>query len=126
MGSTERIISRPAPIHEALDDSALSYCSAGRANALDLIRATRAGVVLCPSDISLEALADTGKTYIVVENPRLSFLRLVNVLYPQPRPRGIHPTAVIDPKAKIGKDVYIGPYSTIGECEIGDETVIQG
>ncbi|MBZ0286100.1 MAG: UDP-3-O-(3-hydroxymyristoyl)glucosamine N-acyltransferase, partial [Anaerolineae bacterium] len=28
--------------------------------------------------------------------------------------------------AKIGRDVYIGPYCTIGECEIGDATVIHG
>ena len=126
IGPTERTITRAVPIHEAPDDSTMSYCSAKRANALDLIRETRAGVVLCPTDVSIDEFAASGKTYIVVENPRLSFLRLVNILYPQPRPHGIHATAVIDPNAKIGKDVYIGPYSTIGECEIGDETVIHG
>ena len=37
----------------------------------------------------------------------------------------IHETAVIDPSAKIGKDVHIGPYSVIGpEVEIGDGTWI--
>ena len=45
----------------------------------------------------------------------------------------IHETAIIDPSAKIGKDVTIGPYSVIGpEVEIGDgchirsHVVIQG
>lgn len=45
----------------------------------------------------------------------------------------IHPTAIIDESAKIGKDVSIGPYSIIGaNVEIGDGTwigphvVIQG
>ncbi len=45
----------------------------------------------------------------------------------------IHETAIIDPTAKIGKDVTIGPYSVIGaRVEIGDSTwigphvVIQG
>jgi UDP-N-acetylglucosamine acyltransferase len=37
----------------------------------------------------------------------------------------IHETAIIDPSAKLGKDVHIGPYSVIGpEVEIGDGTWI--
>ncbi len=37
----------------------------------------------------------------------------------------IHSTAIIDPTAKIGKDVHIGPYTVIGaEVEIGDGTWI--
>lgn len=38
----------------------------------------------------------------------------------------IHPTAIIDPTARIGSDVEIGPYSIIGpDVEIGDGTWIQ-
>ena len=38
----------------------------------------------------------------------------------------IHPTAIIDPAAKIGQDVHIGPYSIIGaDVEIGDGTWVQ-
>lgn len=37
----------------------------------------------------------------------------------------IHPTAIVDPGAKIGANVEIGPYSIIGpHVEIGDNTVI--
>ena len=37
----------------------------------------------------------------------------------------IHPTALIDPGAKLGADVCVGPYSVIGEnVEIGDGTWI--
>lgn len=37
----------------------------------------------------------------------------------------IHPTAVIDPGAKLGKNVTVGPYSVIeGDCEIGDDVFI--
>lgn len=39
----------------------------------------------------------------------------------------IHPTAIIDPTAKVGGGVTIGPYSIIGpHCEIGDKSVISG
>ena len=38
----------------------------------------------------------------------------------------IHPTAIIDKKAKISKNVEIGPYSVIGPgVEIGENTIIQ-
>jgi UDP-N-acetylglucosamine acyltransferase len=45
----------------------------------------------------------------------------------------IHPTAVVDPRARIAPDVEIGPYALIGEhveigagCRIGAHTVITG
>lgn len=38
----------------------------------------------------------------------------------------IHPTAIIDPSAKIGADVTIGPYCIIGAgVELGDGTTLQ-
>jgi UDP-N-acetylglucosamine acyltransferase len=38
----------------------------------------------------------------------------------------IHPTAILDPHARIGADVEIGPFSTIGpEVMIGDNTIVQ-
>ena len=38
----------------------------------------------------------------------------------------IHKTAIIDPKAKIGSNVEIGPYCVIGpDVEIGENTIIQ-
>src|SRR4030081_2283184 len=34
---------------------------------------------------------------------------------------GIHPTALIDPKARLAKDVEVGPYSIVGpQVEIGE------
>ena len=37
----------------------------------------------------------------------------------------IHPTAIVDPGAKLGSNVEIGPYSIIGpNVEIGDSTRI--
>jgi UDP-N-acetylglucosamine acyltransferase len=38
----------------------------------------------------------------------------------------IHPTAIVDPNAKIGHDVQIGAFSIIGpQVTIGDKTVVQ-
>lgn len=41
------------------------------------------------------------------------------------RPGSIHPTALVDPSARIGDGVTIGAYSVIGpEVEIGDRTTV--
>jgi UDP-N-acetylglucosamine acyltransferase len=41
-------------------------------------------------------------------------------------PELIHPTAIIDPKARLGADVHVGPYCIIGpDVEIGDGTWLQ-
>jgi UDP-N-acetylglucosamine acyltransferase len=38
----------------------------------------------------------------------------------------IHPTAIIDPSARLGKDVHVGPYCIIGAgVELGDECWLQ-
>jgi UDP-N-acetylglucosamine acyltransferase len=38
----------------------------------------------------------------------------------------IHPTAVVDPAALIGREVEIGPYAVIGaQVSIGDNTIVQ-
>jgi len=109
-----------------VSELAITFCNKIGADARELIRSTKAGVVLCCNDRSLAELAVRGKTLIQVRNPRLSFLRLIGAVFAEPRPRGIHPTAVIDPDAKIHPDVYIGPFTYVGKCEIGEGTVIYG
>jgi UDP-3-O-[3-hydroxymyristoyl] glucosamine N-acyltransferase len=61
-------------------------------------------------------------TLIRVENAYEAFASLLRLVdQARPRKQGIHPTAVIESTARIGCDVYIGPFSYIGEnCIIGD------
>jgi UDP-3-O-[3-hydroxymyristoyl] glucosamine N-acyltransferase len=61
-------------------------------------------------------------TLIKVENAYEAFASLLRLVdQARPRKKGIHPTAVIEPTAKIGNDVFIGPYAYIGEnCIVGD------
>jgi UDP-N-acetylglucosamine acyltransferase len=38
----------------------------------------------------------------------------------------VHPTAIVDPNAKIGADVQIGPFSIVGpDVTIGEQTIVQ-
>jgi UDP-3-O-[3-hydroxymyristoyl] glucosamine N-acyltransferase len=126
IGPTERVITHPAPIHEAQSGLAITFCSKVGPEAQELIRSTKAGVVLCANDQSLDKLMISEKTLIKVANPRLSFIRLIKAIFAELTPRGIHPTAVIDPGAKIHENVYIGPFTYIGKCEIGEGAIIHG
>ena len=61
-----------------------------------------------------------------VEDPYLSFARALELFHqPLRYAPGVHATAVVDPTAKIGTGVHIGPYVVIDEdVEIGDRAVL--
>jgi UDP-3-O-[3-hydroxymyristoyl] glucosamine N-acyltransferase len=70
---------------------------------------------LCPQ-------LDIGATLIKVENSYEAFASLLRLVdQARPRKKGIHATAIIETTAKIGSDVFIGPFTYVGEnCIIGD------
>ncbi len=61
-----------------------------------------------------------------VEDPYLSFARALELFHqPLRYAPGVHPTAVIHPTAKIGRDAHIAPYVIVDEhVEIGDHAVL--
>jgi UDP-3-O-[3-hydroxymyristoyl] glucosamine N-acyltransferase len=63
-----------------------------------------------------------GATLIRVENSYEAFASLLRLVdQARPRKKGIHPTAIIETTAKVGSDVFVGPYTYIGEnCTIGN------
>jgi UDP-3-O-[3-hydroxymyristoyl] glucosamine N-acyltransferase len=65
-------------------------------------------------------------TLIRVDNAYEAFASLLQLVeQSKPRKKGIHPTAVIEHSAKIGKDAYVGAYAYIGEfCIVGDNCLI--
>lgn len=125
-GARERAITQAAPIRGAQHDQCVTFCSKAGADGLDVIRATKAGVVLCEKSVAADERARGSRTLVIVRAPRESFARLVRALFGEPRPRGIHPTAVVDPEARISESTYIGPFTYVGKCEIGEGTVIWG
>jgi UDP-3-O-[3-hydroxymyristoyl] glucosamine N-acyltransferase len=87
------------------------------------LRKTGASAVFVP----LEFSEQTAAAQIHVANPSKAFEQVVLKLAPKPIAfaAGIHPTAVVDPTAKIGKGVSIQPYAVIESgTVIGDNTVI--
>jgi len=60
------------------------------------------------------------------KNPYLSFARALELFHkPAKYAPGVHPTAVVDTSARIGKGAHVGPYVVIGEnVEIGANAVL--
>lgn len=80
--------------------------------------ATQAGVVI----LQPEDAAACPTNCLVTPDPYLSYARLASVFaaYRVASP-GIHCSALIDPAARIGNGVSVGPHVVIGaRCEIGD------
>jgi UDP-3-O-[3-hydroxymyristoyl] glucosamine N-acyltransferase len=89
-----------------------------------LVEGTKASAVVAPFDF-----AAPGKNLIGVENPSLAFAQILTALIDGivPAFRGIHPAAMIDGAAQIGKDVSVGPYTIIERgAKVGERTVIFG
>ena len=89
-----------------------------------LPRAARslAQCVIVSPDAKLE-----GKTLLRAANPKLAFAQAAAALLERRRvaAAGVHPTAVIAPNVRMGKDVAVGPYAVIEEgAEIGEGTQI--
>jgi len=89
-----------------------------------LLKTTKASAVVVPQEVAFP-----GKNLLRCENPSLAFAKIVSAVVEGVRPgfQGIHPTAVIDPQAILGKDVAVGPYAIIEKgVGIGDGTIIYG
>lgn len=108
----------------------LSFLEAGHALAAALA-ATGASAVLIPARgeeaAALQQQASArGLAWIALADPRLGFAEALEALYPRrPRPAGIHPSAVVDPEARLGAGVHVGAQAVIaGQVRIGDGCTI--
>lgn len=85
--------------------------------------------------------AEAGRTCVVVDDPKLAFIRVLRALHPPVAPGGIHPRAVvegvvgadctvgpgavIEASATLGDRVRVGPNAVIGAgCVVGDDSTV--
>ncbi|MBD2156089.1 UDP-3-O-(3-hydroxymyristoyl)glucosamine N-acyltransferase [Leptolyngbya sp. FACHB-16] len=91
------------------------------------LKTTIAQGLILPMDREMQQQALAHEVvWIGSRNPRLLFAEAIALFYKpfQPAP-GIHPTAIIDPSVKLGRDVSIGAYVVIQpDVVIGDGVCI--
>lgn len=104
---------------ETGDPNALGFAES--AKYLARAKSQGIGALLVPND-----LASEGVPCIRVENPRMAFFHLLHLVdRPYPIQSGIHPTAVIDPRARVDESANIGPYAVIDAfAVVGPRVVI--
>lgn len=87
------------------------------------LRKTRASAIFVPLDFAEQ----TSAAQIRVANPSKAFEQVVLRLAPKPIAfaPGVHPTAIVDPSARLGNAVSIQPHAVVeANVAIGDNTVI--
>ena len=120
MGDPSLQITGAASLGEAVPGE-ISFYSDPRYGTL--LRKTRASAVFVPPDFA-ESIATA---QIRVANPIKVFEQVVLKFAPKPIAvaAGIHPSAVVDPSARLGKRVSIQPHTVIeAGARIGDDTII--
>ncbi len=117
-GDGEVVIRGAAPFETASGDQ-LTY--AGSSRFLRRIDETDAGAILVPRGFEAP-----GRNLLRVDNPELTFLKLLDRFVPKAPPRiGIDPTACTGQDVEMGRDVYLGPHVVIGDrVRLGDRVKI--
>jgi len=111
---------------ENINDESLDWVNPIKTNKIEYIKNSKAPVILCELSLHNEITEIPNKCIIFVNNPKLTFLRIVEKFFstkPQP---GIHQTAVIHAEAEISPKCHIGPNNYIGKCKVGSGSIIYG
>jgi len=108
------------------DSKYLDWIHQKSKNSQEKAESSKSKVIIANQDVVYNnSMKSTGKVLIQVKNPYLTIAKIGNEFFLRKEKPIIHPTAIIDQGAKIGKDVYIGANSVIDSCVIGDNSIIQ-
>ncbi len=105
---------------ERVNETTLDWINPSKPNKQMIAESSKARVLLVDESVA----PIVGKVLIHVKNPKVALAEVGNHFFVEQPKAGIHSTAIIDPEAKIGKDVCIGAYCVIGKAEIGDGCVL--
>ena len=113
------------PIEEANDES-LVWIKGKKENKQELVEKTQAKIIICDANLVITQELSAKKCFVVVDDPKLTFLRIAEHFFARKKEYGIHISAIIDPEAEISPNSYIGPLTYIGKSKIGENTFIDG
>lgn len=83
-------------------------------------------LVLCTAKFFESDMHSSGSSFIICDNPRLQFAKVVQRFFVEKIVYKIHPTAVIAEDADIHPNVSIGPYCVVESgVTIGEGTVLK-
>lgn len=110
---------------ENANETTLDWINPTKTNKQQMVEQSKAQTVLVDASIEYSAiLQDKKKVLLVVDNPKRTLARIGYHFFVDKVDSFIHPTAIIDKGAMLGKNISIGAYSVIGKSTIGDNSII--
>ena len=88
------------------------------------LTATQAGAIIASADMLLHI--EDRIPVLVHADPYLAYAKVSQLFCYRPSQSGIHPTAIIDPSAKVAASAAIGPYVVIEKNAVINENVVIG
>lgn len=121
IGNTDRKVINAIQLSSANDrDDVLMWVSS---KFKEKLKDVTKGVIVCEGID--EELINENCTYLITEQPRLAFQKILTEFFMPAKKYGISASSIIESTSKIGKNVYIGNNVVIEEdCIIGNNTVI--
>ena len=108
-----------------VNETTLDWVNPMKVNKQEIVENSPAKVILVDNrDEYTDELKEKQKVLILVSNPKVALAKIGIEFFLEKIEPSIHPTAIVDPEAVLGKNIYIGPYTVIGKAKIGDNCVI--
>ncbi|HEX7175499.1 MAG TPA: UDP-3-O-(3-hydroxymyristoyl)glucosamine N-acyltransferase [Pyrinomonadaceae bacterium] len=119
VGDGQVVVERVASLEGAGQGSVAFVADA---KMMEAARASDASCLIVP-----EGAGPEGRCRIEAANPKLAFALVAEVLHPPKRNEpGVHPTAAVEPDARLGEGVFVGAGARVGAgAEVGAGTQIQ-
>ena len=122
VGDPNKCISHVADLENANENDASFLANPLYVRAME---GSNAGVIFITDKITLVQ----NKNFLIHENPSRAFQQLIELFFGKKQIHtgftAIHPSSVIHPSVKIGKNVSVGPHAVLDEnVTIGDNTTI--
>lgn len=124
-GYQDNILIKYLKASEDVDTLTLDWVNPGKKNQQQIAENSVARVIVVDESVAYSRLLEQQKKVIIqVENPKLVIARIGAEFFVEKNKPGIDKSAVINPKAKIGQNIFIGANVSIGNCEIGNRVTI--
>lgn len=83
----------------------------------------RYSIVVCKPQLKTKLKKDQN-TYIFTSHPQLAFYQ-ISLLFDKKPKTGIHESAIVDPRTRMGENVSIGAFCVIEKCILGNDVVVE-
>jgi|APSaa5957512622_1039677.scaffolds.fasta_scaffold28155_3 UDP-3-O-[3-hydroxymyristoyl] glucosamine N-acyltransferase len=119
----DKWFSNVKPIKD-INAKSLDWINPDNPNKQEIAISSKANIIICDKSIDTNEGIKNNKCFIVVENPKLTFVKVVNKLFVKNIQWGHDPSAIISKDASVHNNTYIGSFVKIGHSTIGEGSII--